>query len=82
EERYAEIGQKYPQNYGWYQCRWHAAAAAIYDADGKAVFQRLWNVLRAEQNKLGDAEFAELLQTRVSKSVAGVLLRWETGMVK
>ncbi|HEY6503973.1 MAG TPA: hypothetical protein VIZ28_08375 [Chitinophagaceae bacterium] len=82
EERYAEIGQKYPQNYGWYQCRWHAAAAAIYDADGKTVFQRLWNVLRAEQNKLGDAEFAELLQTRVSKSVADVLLRWETGMVK
>ncbi|HEX5624419.1 MAG TPA: hypothetical protein VFX48_00265, partial [Saprospiraceae bacterium] len=23
ESKYDEIGQKYPKNYGWYQCRWH-----------------------------------------------------------
>ncbi|MFI5131847.1 MAG: hypothetical protein ACHQFX_17720, partial [Chitinophagales bacterium] len=55
EEKYAEIGQQHPQNYGWYQCRWHAAAAAIYDTDGKAVFQRLWTTLQTQQVKLDDA---------------------------
>ena len=32
ENRYDEIGQRYPQNYGWYQSRWHSSAADIYDA--------------------------------------------------
>ncbi|HLG38589.1 MAG TPA: hypothetical protein VI461_02935, partial [Chitinophagaceae bacterium] len=82
EEKYDEIGQQYPQNYGWYQCRWHAAAAAIYDTDGKTAFQRLWTTLKTEQVKLDDASLAELLQTKVAKSVAGVLLRWERDMVK
>jgi hypothetical protein len=82
EDKYNEIGQQHPQNYGWYQCRWHAAAAAIYDTDGKAVFQRLWTTLQTEQVKLNDASLAELLQTKVGKSVADILLRWETDMVK
>jgi hypothetical protein len=82
EEKYEEIAQQHPQNYGWYQCRWHAAAAAIYDREGKAVFQRLWTTLQTEQVKLNDASLAELLQTKVAKSVADVLLRWETDMVK
>ena len=82
EEKYNEIGPQHPQNYGWYQCRWHAAAAAIYDTDGKTVFQRLWATLQTEQVKLNDVSLAELLQTKVGKSVADVLLRWETDMVK
>ncbi|MEI9910464.1 MAG: hypothetical protein WDO71_12835 [Bacteroidota bacterium] len=82
EEKYAEIAQQHPQNYGWYQCRWHAAAATIYDTDGKTVFQRLWKTLQTEQVKLSDASLAELLQNKVAKPVADVLLRWETDMVK
>ena len=82
EEKYNEIGQQYPQNYGWYQCRWHDAAASLYDLDGKAVFQRLWTTLQTEQVKMNDASLAELLQTKVGKSVADVLLRWEIDMVK
>jgi len=27
QERYDEIGQHYPKNYGWYQCGWHVASA-------------------------------------------------------
>jgi hypothetical protein len=81
EENYNEIGQRHPQNYGWYQCRWHVAAAIIYDAEGKTVFQKLWKALQ-EQNKLDDAEFSKLLETKVSRSVADVLLRWEKDMVK
>ena len=82
EEHYNEIGQQHPQNYGWYQCRLHAAAATIYDLDGKTAFQKLWTALRSEQNKLDDAELAKLLETKVSRSVADVLLRWEKDMVK
>jgi len=82
EEKYSEIAQQHPKNYGWYQCRWHAAAAAIYDTGGKTIFQRLWTTLQTEQVKLNDASLAELLQTRVGKPVADVLLCWEKDMVK
>jgi len=82
EENYDEIGMQHPQNYGWYQCRWHLAAAAIYDTDGKAAFQRLWKTLQTEQEKLNDSSLAELLQTKVGKSVADVLMRWEADMVR
>ena len=82
EENYNVIGQRHPQNYGWYQCGWHVAAATIYDNDGKTAFQKLWTILRSEQKKLDDAELAKLLETKVSRSVAGVLLNWEKDMVK
>jgi len=82
EENYNEIGQRYPQNYGWYQCGWHVAAANIYDVDGKNIFQKLWTALQSEQKKLDDAEFSNLLETKVSRSVADVWLRWDKDMVK
>lgn len=82
EERYDEIGQQHPQNYGWYQCRWHAAAADIYDADGKVVMQRLWNTLKSKQEKMNDTDFAESLHNHVSKTVADVLRRWEADMIR
>jgi len=37
QEHYNEVGEKYPRNYGWYQCRWHVAAAEIYESAGKQV---------------------------------------------
>ena len=82
EENYNEIGQRHPQNYGWYQCRWHVAAANIYDADGKTVFKKLWTILQTEKRNLDDAELAKLLETKVSRSVAEVMLNWEKDMVK
>ena len=82
EENYNELGKQHPQNYGWYQCRWHVAAATIYDADGKNVFKPLWNTLKTEQTKLNDTALADLLKTKVSNAVADVLLRWEKDMVK
>jgi len=82
EEKYNEIAQQHPKNYGWYQCRWHAAAKAIYDAGGKTIFQRLWTTLKTQQVMLNDELLAELLQNKVGKAVADVLLRWETDMSK
>lgn len=78
ENRYDEIGQKYPQNYGWYQSRWHSAAADIYDAGGKKVFLDFWNALTTQKDMLRtDADLALFLAGRVHQSVADVLLDWD-----
>jgi hypothetical protein len=77
EERYEEIGQEYPKNYGWYQCRWHSAAGNIYDAGGVSTFVKLWNTFSEQKEKLSDAEFAALLSEKVHQSVADVMLKWD-----
>jgi len=77
EERYEEIGQKYPKNYGWYQCRWHSAAGNIYDAGGAVTFVKLWNAFSAQKEKLNDEELAAFLAENVHQSVADVMLKWD-----
>jgi len=34
EKKYDELSQQFPNNYGWYQCRWHTAAGNIFDKAG------------------------------------------------
>ena len=77
EDRYEEIGQKYPKNYGWYQCRWHSAAGDIYDAGGTETFVRLWKALSNQKEKLNDEKFAAMLSEKVHPSVANVMLKWD-----
>ena len=77
EQRYEEIGQKYPKNYGWYQCKWHYAAGNIYDAGGIDSFAKLWNAFSEHKEKLSDAEFIALLSEKVHQSVADVMLKWD-----
>ena len=76
EERYDEIGQQHPQNYGWFQCRWHSSAADIYDDGGIATFVKLWKALSEQKDKLDDEKFAEFLSNEVHQSVADVMLKW------
>lgn len=76
EERYEEIGQQHPQNYGWFQCRWHSAAADIYDAGGIDNFVKLWKALASQKEKLNDEDFALFLSEKVHQSVADVMLKW------
>lgn len=76
EERYDEIGQKYPQNYGWYQSRWHYSSAVIYNAGGRRVVADLWNALENRKDDLDDAELARFLSEKVHQSVADVLIKW------
>ncbi len=64
------------KNYGWYQCRLHAAAKQVYDAGGAAVLPKLWAALENAGTDLSDEEFIALLQTKVHPSVADVLLKW------
>ena len=77
ESNYDVIGQQYPNNYGWYQCRWHMAAGNIYNSGGIGAFQNLWNHLKIEKEPLDDSTFATLLSSKVHQSVADVLLKWD-----
>jgi len=76
EERYQEIGQQHPQNYGWFQCRWHSAAEDIYDAGGIDNFVKLWKAFASQKDKLSDDDFALFLSEKVHQSVADVMLKW------
>lgn len=77
ESNYDVIGQQYPNNYGWYQCRWHMAAGNIYDSGGINAFQNLWKQLKIQKEPLEDSAFAILLSGKVHQSVADVLLKWD-----
>jgi len=77
EDRYNEIARNYPQNYGWYQCRWHMAAADIYKAAGWQVCKKLWDALKNKKEKLTDAELINYLDAEADKSVADVIKNWD-----
>ncbi len=77
EERYAEIGQQHPKNYGWFQCRWHAGAAKIYDDGGKEVLVKLWEALNTQKEKLFDAALIDFLEQRTHKSLADLIRNWD-----
>ena len=77
ESNYELIGQKYPNNYGWYQSRWHIAAGKIYDDGGTKTFKKLWQALKEQKEPLDDVAFANLLSKKVHKSVANVQLKWD-----
>ena len=76
EENYGLIASRFPQNYGWYQCRLHTASENIYDLVGTAAFQKLWNVLKVQTEALDDTALAKLLSEMVDESVANVQLKW------
>jgi hypothetical protein len=76
ETNYDLIGQQYPKNYGWYQCRWHMAAATIYEAGGIKAIQSLWQTLKTQKEPLDDATFAKLLSEKAHQSIADVQLKW------
>lgn len=77
EDHYEMIGKQYPQNYGWYQCRWHAAAAEIYNSSGKEICKKLWMALKSKKEKLPDEELFSFLETAGAKSVADVMREWD-----
>lgn len=76
EENYGLIASRFPQNYGWYQCMLHTAAGNIYDLAGVSPFEKLWNVLKTNNEPLDDSALAKLLSDRVHESVANIQLEW------
>jgi hypothetical protein len=81
-ERYDEIGQHYPKNYGWYQCRWHAAAAVIYNTGGKLVGRKLWDALKSKREILTDEQLAAFLENAADKTVADLMRNWDKDTIK
>ncbi len=77
ETNYEMIGQQFPKNYGWYQCRWHMAARTIYDEGGTTAIKNLWKELQIQKKPLSDSAFTELLAAKVDQSVADVPLKWD-----
>lgn len=76
ETNYDLMGQQFPNNYGWYQCRWHMAAGNIYDDGGITTFKRLWVALKDQTDPLDNSAFANFLVNKVHQSVADVQLKW------
>ena len=81
-QRYDEIAMKYPKNYGWYQCRWHYAAAVIYDAGGKQVLRKLWDALKNNKERLNDEQLLQFLQTMTDKSIADMMEQWDRNTIR
>ncbi len=75
EALYETLGMG-PRNYGWYQCKLHAAAKDIYNAGGKKVLKQLWDALKTQQENMTDEEFVNMLKQEVHPSVANVYVNW------
>jgi hypothetical protein len=82
QQRYAEIARQYPKNYGWYQCRWHSAAADMYDAGGKQVLRKLWDALKGTKDILTDEQLLAFLKTKTDKSIADMVENWDRDTIK
>jgi hypothetical protein len=76
ERLYVNLGMG-PRNYGWYQCKLHAAAKDIYDAGGKKILIKLWKALKKYQENMTDEQFANMLSKEVHPAVANVYLKWD-----
>ncbi|MEJ7557456.1 MAG: hypothetical protein WKF66_04040 [Pedobacter sp.] len=61
ETNYNDLAQNHPDNYGWYQCRFHSLAGQIYDSGGVATMTNLWGALLIPKSKLNDKELAGVL---------------------
>ncbi len=81
EDRYEEIGQQHPKNYGWFQCRWHAAAATVYDSAGVGVCRKLWDALQSQQQVLDDEALLSFFQNNIHPVVAGVMRHWDRDII-
>jgi len=79
EERYNDIARDNPKNYGWYQCRWHAAAGKIYDAAGAQVGKKIWLAFSNQKEKLTDKELITFLELHAHKSLAELIEKWDAG---
>jgi hypothetical protein len=78
-EKYNEIGAKHPKNYGWYQCRWHAASAQIYETDSTSAATQLWKALKDQKQTLSESELIPFFEKAGLRSVAEMIRNWDKG---
>lgn len=77
QKNYDEIAMKYPQNYGWFQCRFHSEAAKIYNNSGKQVCIKLWNALHTKDTFITDEKFAIFLEQKADRSISEMIKNWD-----
>ena len=75
-DHYGELGRDHPRNYGWYQSRWHKAAATIYDTGGMAAARKLWDALKMQKATLDDEELLVFLR-REAPEVSAMVEDWD-----
>ena len=76
EADYNKIALEAPQNYGWYQFRFHHAARLIYNQGGKEVIKKLWDFLGKYKDKLSDVELKDKLAKEVHPYFKTLLEGW------
>ncbi|RYG54115.1 MAG: hypothetical protein EOO01_02460 [Chitinophagaceae bacterium] len=76
EKNYVLIATKHPKNYGWFQSRWHTAAADVYNEGGVESTKKLWKALRLEKKNLNDDEFLTYLKSSDLAEVAAIMENW------
>lgn len=72
ERLYIDVG---PQNYGWYQCRFHVAARHIYENGGVESLRRLWREFLNSEENVSDEKLVLRLR-EVHPTVEQVLTTW------
>jgi hypothetical protein len=73
EQLYTDLGSR---NYGWYQCRLHVAAKAIFEAGGVDTLRRLWKTFLRLHESVTDDDLAGVLEGEVHPAVEHVLSHW------
>ena len=76
ETNYEKIGLEFPQNYGWYQCNWHKAAANFYNQHGISIGQKSWKAFQNQASTLSDAELAGFLKSHHLLPLLNLLENW------
>lgn len=76
EANYTLITKEHPTNYGWYQCKWHCAAADIHEHAGANALRAYWDCFYMQRGPMDDAALARLLSGSVHPSVAAVMTNW------
>jgi hypothetical protein len=82
DRHYDEIGRQHPRNYGWYQCRWHMAAATIYERGGRQVNRKWWDALKKRGDVLSDEQLLGMLEKEVDSSLAEMVRNWDRDLQK
>ena len=77
-EKYEKIGSQHPQNYGWYQSRWHVAAGKIYDAEGVNAGKIVWSALKNQKQTLTDDELVPFFEHAGAMAIATMIKTWDS----
>ncbi len=76
ENNYDLLGTKYPENYGWYQCNWHKAAAGFYDQEGLSFGPKIWKAFQSVATTVSDEELTAYLKDQNLHPIINMMENW------